>query len=85
MVGLQQLDWKFGLLYLHKGNGMANNCLTRVGPSTLQLLPIHLMEFMVRTLVKRWRKISRCKGFIFKGGTKAKVFIIPSKIWSLLD
>jgi CubicO group peptidase (beta-lactamase class C family) len=30
-------DWaKFGLLYFTKENGMANNCLTRVGPSTLQ-------------------------------------------------
>jgi hypothetical protein len=39
------------------------------------------MEFMVRTLVKRWRKISRCsKGFIFsKRVPRAKVFIIPSK------
>jgi hypothetical protein len=38
------------------------------------------MEFMVRTLVKRW-KISRCsKGFIFsKRVQRAKVFIIPSK------
>jgi hypothetical protein len=38
------------------------------------------MEFMVRTLVKRWRKISRCsKGFIFSKWPRAKVFIIPSK------
>jgi hypothetical protein len=51
------------------------------GPSTLQLLPIHLMEFMVRTLENAGGNFQMLQRILYSasGYQGQKVFIIPSK------